>query len=246
MAISTATTFLKYATTCPKQIETATVVGTISTGGNATVIFTSRDVVGSPITLNVAVALSDTATQVAGKIRTALNANNAIKSVYTIDGTGANIVLTKIVAGENDSTLNLSIANGTCAGLTNALTSVNTLAGGTFTDLCPITSYPDMGATPSKLDTTTLSETDFKTSIFGLQETPDLTFEANYDKTAYETLFGLAGASYYFQLDFANSNGKMDWQGECQVYPNGGGVDEVRKMTIILSASTPIVFSVSN
>ena len=48
-----------------------------------------------------------------------------------------------------------------------------------------IISYPDLGSTPSKLDTTDLSATKYKTSILGLQEAPDLVFECNYDKEAY-------------------------------------------------------------
>lgn len=244
MAVSTQITTLQYASTSPKQVETATVVGTISTAGNATVIVTSKYLHNSPITLSVAVALSDTATAVAGKIRTALLANPEIVSVYGINGTGATVVLTSLVSRENDSTLNVAINNGTCAGLTNAPTSVNTTAGGTYTKLLDITSYPDLGATPSKLDTTDLSQPTYKTSILGLQELPDLTFEANYDETVYSTISALS-SNYFFQLVFGSADGQFNWEGQCRIYANGGGVDEVRKMTITLSASTPIVYSVN-
>jgi len=111
--------------------------------------------------------------------------------------------------------------------------------------LCDITSYPDLGATPSKLDTTDLSQTTYKTSILGLQELPDLTFEANYDETAYSTISGLTG-TYHFSLEFGTNgtDGKFEWNGQIRVFANGAGVDEVRKMTITLSASTAITFSV--
>lgn len=111
-----------------------------------------------------------------------------------------------------------------------------------FELLCPITNYPDMGSAPSKLDTTDLSAEKFKTSILGLQEAPDLTFEANYDKTLFAKINALAGKTYTFELQFGaeGAEGKFDWDGQCIVYATGGGVDEVRKMTIVVSAETEI------
>ena len=73
-----------------------------------------------------------------------------------------------------------------------------------FEILCPITNYPDIGSTPSKLDTTDLSAEKFKTSILGLQEAPDLTFEANYDKTLFTKINALAGKTYAFELQFGD------------------------------------------
>lgn len=115
--------------------------------------------------------------------------------------------------------------------------------GTTYTKLCDITSYPDFGASPSKLDSTDLTQPTFKTSILGLQEIPDLTFEANYDKTAYNAILALAGDTLKLKVEFgtAGADGVHTWDGQVAVYVNGGGVDEVRKMTITCSASTPIV-----
>lgn len=115
---------------------------------------------------------------------------------------------------------------------------------GTYAKLVDIVSYPDLGSTPSKLDTTDLSATKFKTSILGLQEVPDLTFECNYDETAYTTISAIAG-SQYFKLYFgsAGADGIFAWKGQVSIYANGGGVDEVRKMTVTLSAETPITFA---
>jgi hypothetical protein len=114
-----------------KQVETATVIGTIGAAGagNATVIVTSAGMTGSPITLNVAVANDDTASQVATKIRAALNGNATIAARFTIGGAGAAITLTRVVSAANDGTLNVSIDNGTCTGLTAAPTSANTTPG---------------------------------------------------------------------------------------------------------------------
>lgn len=111
------------------QVETATVVGTITGSGNATVVLTAAGMTGSPITLSVAVLNLDTATQVAGKIRTALNANTVIAAYFTIGGSGAEITLTRTAGAANDDTLSLSVDNGTCTGLTPALTSADTTEG---------------------------------------------------------------------------------------------------------------------
>ena len=125
----------------------------------------------------------------------------------------------------------------------NTILNYKTTSAGTFQKLVDILSYPDLGGTPSKIDTTDLSQTTFKTSILGLQELPDLTFECNYDETAYNTILGLTASNYWFQLAFGTTDGKFEWQGQVRVYANGGGVDEARKMTVTLSASTPITFT---
>lgn len=115
-----------------------------------------------------------------------------------------------------------------------------------YVKLCDITSYPDLGSAPSKLDTTDLSATKMKTNIFGLQEAPDLAFESNYDKTAYTLLKGVEGATHDFQLQFGEdgNDGKFSWSGSAVTYLVGGGVDEVRKMTINISAETEITSTI--
>jgi hypothetical protein len=111
------------------QVETATAVGTITASGNATVIVTGDDITGSPLTVSVAVLNTDTASAWAQKVRTALGAVSAITSLYTVGGSTTAITLTRILDRYNDSTLNISLANGTCTGITTAATSVSTTAG---------------------------------------------------------------------------------------------------------------------
>lgn len=108
--------------------------------------------------------------------------------------------------------------------------------------LVDIIDYPDMGGAPSKLDTTTLSALIHKTNILGLADSPDLTFTANYDKTAMALINGLS-ANTYFQLQFgaAGADGTFTWQGGAKAFATGGGVDEVRKMSVVCSATTEIV-----
>ena len=69
------------------QVETATVVGTITTAGDATVIVTAGGITGSPFTLHVAVELDDTASEVAEKIKTAMGELTALVAVWEIGGT---------------------------------------------------------------------------------------------------------------------------------------------------------------
>lgn len=111
----------------------------------------------------------------------------------------------------------------------------------TWTKLVDIINYPDLGSTPAKIDTTDLSQAVYKTNILGLQEVPDLTFEANYDATKYATIAALTGEQD-FQLWFgeAGADSKFQWSGNVSIFVMGGGVDEARKMQITLSASTPI------
>ena len=132
------------------QVETATVVGTIASDGegNASVVVTSAAIENQ--TLSVAVANDDTASDVAGKIRTVLNANEVISGYFTVGGENAIITLTVIDPVANDSTLNIAIDNDTCSGLTTAATSTNTTAGvAKETDTLTITEATIMGYTVS-------------------------------------------------------------------------------------------------
>jgi len=123
------------------QVETATAAGTITGTGNATVVVTSAGMTGSPLTVSVAVTSGDTASVWAGKVRTALAANATIADRFTISGTTTAIVLTRKplvtytlngssvpIYTANDATLNVSLDNGTCTGITTASTSANTTA----------------------------------------------------------------------------------------------------------------------
>lgn len=111
------------------QVETATVAGTVTLTGNATVVVTAAGMVGSPKTFAVPVVNADTASIVAGKIRAALAADAEIAKWFVVSGTTTAVILTAKTAPANDATLNISVDNGTCTGLTQALTSANTTAG---------------------------------------------------------------------------------------------------------------------
>ncbi len=114
-----------------KQVETFTILGSIgsSGAGNAAVIVTAAGMAGSPKTIQVAVANNDTPYLVATKIRAALAADTDVSALFDISGVGVDGVLTAKTFAAHDSSLNVSIANGTCSGLTAAPTSVNTVEG---------------------------------------------------------------------------------------------------------------------
>jgi len=119
------------ADTGTNQIETATIVGTVTGDGNATVILTAAGMTGSPISKSVALLLNDTPTQSAAKIVTALIADANITTLFNIVSSSADIIITRLVPAANDGTLNLSYANDTCTGLTDDATSTDTTAGST-------------------------------------------------------------------------------------------------------------------
>lgn len=116
-----------------KQVETMTIVGTVTTGGDILVTVTAAGMHGSPIDLNVAVAVSDTAAMVAAKVRAALQAHSvigdSISGFFTITGAGADVVATANVPAANDATMNFAFAEGTSDGLTADATSTNTTPG---------------------------------------------------------------------------------------------------------------------
>lgn len=112
-----------------KQIETATVIGTIGTSGNATITVTARGMSNSPKAVSVAVTSGDDASAVALKVRNALAYDTDVSTLFLVSGATDKVILTKHIAAANDTTLNIAIANGTCTGLTAAPTSANTLAG---------------------------------------------------------------------------------------------------------------------
>lgn len=125
----------------------------------------------------------------------------------------------------------------------------------TWAKLIDIKEFPDLGGAPEMLETTTLSDR-MQTYIAGIQSLEDMTFTANYEKSAFQTLTGLEHKEEKYSVWLGGtesggvvtptgSEGKFDFTGELSVFLAGGGVNEVRNMTITIAPSTPIVFSAS-
>lgn len=119
-----------------RQVETLTVVGTVSGSGNINVTVTAVGMTGTPKTVGVAVTASDTAAIVARKIATALQADADIghptTGFFTVTHFGADVILIARDGAANDSTMNIAYVQTTATGLTNVATSANTTPGNQF------------------------------------------------------------------------------------------------------------------
>lgn len=135
------------------QVETATVVGTITGSGNATFTITAAGMTGSPKAISVPVLSGDTADVVARKAIQVIRADSAVTAMFYVGGTGADVVLTRKAAVANDATLNIAIANDTCTGLTAAPTSANTVAGGAAEVFTPIAQVSSISGLTLSVDT---------------------------------------------------------------------------------------------
>jgi len=119
----------------------------------------------------------------------------------------------------------------------------------TWTKLCCIKDYPDMGGTPSAIECTTLCD-EQQRFVEGVKSGEQLSFTANYTASDYSAIQALAGSTKKFGLWFgANSggdpdghDGKFEFEGTVSVSLVGKGVDEVREMTITITPSTKITF----
>lgn len=120
----------------------------------------------------------------------------------------------------------------------------------TYEKLVDIKSYPDLGGAPELLETTTLSDS-MATNILGIQSMDALEFECNYDLAKYTELKEMEGTEKDFAVWLGGteaggvvtptgSDGKFEFKGQLSVYVTGAGVNEVRGMTVVIAASTPI------
>lgn len=115
-----------------EQVETATVVGTVTVAGNIVwTINASALPFGLPHDVEVAVEVGDNASTVARKSAYTLSRDQILAEVFrTIESSGANVIFRAWCAA-NDGTMNAAYAEGTSDGLTAAATSANTTAGNT-------------------------------------------------------------------------------------------------------------------
>ena len=119
--------------------------------------------------------------------------------------------------------------------------------------LIDIKEFPDLGGAPEMLETTTLSDK-MQTYIAGIQSLEAMTFTANYEKSTFETLSALEHKQEEYAVWLGGtenndgtvtptgSEGKFSFTGELSAFLSGGGVNEVRNMTVTIAPSTVIVF----
>ena len=111
------------------QVESTPIVGTITQAGTATFTITAANLTGSPLAVDVDVALNDTPTLVAAKAAAKLNTVAAISAVFVASSVTDTLKLTAVQSLANDATLNIAYTNGTCTGLTPDASSDNTTSG---------------------------------------------------------------------------------------------------------------------
>ena len=70
-----------------------------------------------------------------------------------------------------------------------------------LTKLCKIKSYPQLGGTPEKIESTDL-EDKMQTFVEGVQSIDDMQFGVNYEKDTYDSVKTRLKTDKYYQLEF--------------------------------------------
>ena len=121
----------------------------------------------------------------------------------------------------------------------------------TWAKLVDIKDFPDLGADPEPIETTTLSDV-ARTYIPGIENTEQKTFTCNYTATDYATLAALKGTEVNVAIWFGGtesqgvvtpdgSAGKFEGKGYIDVFVAGAGVNEVVNMTVTLTMTQNFV-----
>lgn len=129
-----------------------------------------------------------------------------------------------------------------------------TTTSGTYTKLCDIKSFPDLGGTPERIDVTTLSDKVRKYTA-GVQELASFSFDANYIAADYQKINALSGNQYDYavwvgattsnSVDIPDgSNGKWSWTGDIYAQKVGAGVNNPQDMRITAFPSTDFAYTV--
>ena len=118
----------------------------------------------------------------------------------------------------------------------------STGAGGTYTKLVDIKSFPDMGSAPQTIETTTLTDS-AQTFIKGIDASAVMEFTANYTVEDYEALLALKDKedeNFILYFGENGASGKFAWSGQLSVWVVGGGVNGVVDMKINIIPSSAI------
>jgi hypothetical protein len=167
------------------QVETAVVVVTSVTAGDANFILTADGMTGSPITTAVTLAESDSADAVATKAAAAMNLDANITALFSVVADGPNIVITRKIAAANDATLNLAYADDTSGGLTDDATSNDTTAGTALTAIAQVRNISGPALALDTEDVTTHDSTGAWEEVVGtILRTGEMTLEIVYDPVA--------------------------------------------------------------
>ena len=116
---------------------------------------------------------------------------------------------------------------------------------GTYTDLAGLKSIPELGADPTLVDNTCLTDTYIYNEL-GIGDAGQLDYVFRYQNSptsAYRTLSGLTpGTVYYWQQEMADGT-KYSFSGPCSVKVGGGGVNEPIEFTLTIALQSAISVS---
>lgn len=129
-------------------------------------------------------------------------------------------------------------------------TNAWTFTGSTYSKVCDIKNFPDLGGEPEQLDATTLSNS-MQTNVNGIESVGTLSFTANYTLDDYKRLEALEGKEATFGVWFSHEgmsemtaanavDGRFEWSGVLHCFVTGKGVNEVKEISIIISNQTEI------
>ena len=121
----------------------------------------------------------------------------------------------------------------------------------TYEKLIDIKEFPDLGAAPDMIETTTLTDKQ-RTYIGGIIGAEGLEFSANYSKEDFKKLDALSHKEEEYAVWFGGTeeagvvtptgeSGKFKITGDLSVYVTGGGVNEPVGLNITIAPSKPIV-----
>lgn len=180
-----------------QQVETATVVVTTVTAGDANFILTADGMTGDPITTAVTLANGDSADTVATKAVAAMNLNANITAMFSVVANGPRIVITRLIAAANDTTLNLAYANDTSGGLTDDDISDATTAGVADVAIAYVSNISGPSLALDTEDVTTHDSTDgWEESIGTILRSGEVTLDIVYDPAANTHKNSAGGALY--------------------------------------------------
>lgn len=180
-----------------QQVETATIVVSTVTAGDANFILTADGMTGDPITTVVTLANGDSADTVATKAVTAMNLDSDITDMFKVEANGPKIIITRLIAAANDATLNLEYADDTSGGLTDDDTSDNTTAGVVDVDIAGIKNIGGPGLSLDTVDVTTHDSANGWEEVVGtVLRTGEITLDIVYDP-ADTTQYASAGGLIY-------------------------------------------------
>ena len=168
-----------------QQVETATIVITTVTAGDANFILTAAGMTGSAITTAVTLANGDSADTVATKAVAAMNLVANITAWFKVEAHGPYIVLTRLVAAANDATMNLAYADDSSGGLTDDATSDATTAGVAAVEIAAVTNISGPGLSADTEDVTSHDSTAaFEEHVVTILRSGEVTLDIVYDPAA--------------------------------------------------------------